>query len=168
MRWAATVEERFWAKVDRSGGPEACWPWTGAHVPLGYGTFWMDGGYQRAPRVALLLSLGRPVPAHMDVLHRCDNPPCVNPAHLFEGNHQTNMRDMRAKRRDGWTTHPELVARRGEQNGNARLTEAEVLEVRRLRDCGWSLSFIAGAFGITKQAVAAIVKGKNWKWLQAA
>ena len=76
------VEERFWEKVDRSGGPDACWPWTGAKRPGGYGHFRFQTGVSLgAHRVAYLLTLG-PVDAELELDHLCANPPCVNPAHL--------------------------------------------------------------------------------------
>lgn len=92
------TEARFWAKVDRSGGPEACWPWTGARAWNGYGQFGDGGQIHIASRVAWELSCG-PIAEGLHVLHRCDNPPCVNPAHLFLGTHSDNMRDMVAKGR---------------------------------------------------------------------
>lgn len=77
----ATVEERFWSKVDRANGPDACWTWTAKRNPGGYGRFWIDGGETAAHRVSHTLVIG-PIPAGHVVHHECNVPACVNPAHL--------------------------------------------------------------------------------------
>ena len=96
----------FWALVDQSDGPDACWPWTGTKGPLQagqrYGRVKARGLFgpspQRAHRVAFWLVHGRwPEP---ECMHSCDNYPCCNPAHLGEGTHRQNMQD--ASRRERW------------------------------------------------------------------
>lgn len=87
-----TVDD-FWARANRKG-PEECWVWTGPTTDKGYGKFKNTTAY----RYSYELLVG-PVPDRLHVLHRCDNPPCVNPAHLFVGTHQDNMRDKIAKGR---------------------------------------------------------------------
>lgn len=96
------VMERFWAKV-QIGSPNDCWPWTGTHV-RGYGRFWIgsrtDGS--RRPVIASRFLYAQQVgeiPDGMQVLHRCDNPPCVNPHHLFLGTARDNVVDMLVKGR---------------------------------------------------------------------
>lgn len=90
---------RFWSKVDKSGGPDACWPWTGALSTKGYGRFALStGNYIQANRFSYELTYGSL--GDLFACHRCDNPRCCNPAHLFPGTHQDNMRDMRQKGRD--------------------------------------------------------------------
>src|SRR5690606_32428514 len=71
---------RFWGKVDVRG-PSECWPWKASTWPSGYGQFRMDGRPTGAHRVAYAVTRGD-IPAGLHVLHRCDNPPCVNPNHL--------------------------------------------------------------------------------------
>jgi len=85
----------FWERVDMSGGPDACWPWTGARHPSGYGGVSWRGGRVNAHRVAYELAYGNPGKGF--VCHHCDNPPCCNPAHLFLGTAQDNYRDSIAK-----------------------------------------------------------------------
>jgi hypothetical protein len=86
-------EDRFNRRVDRSGGPDACWPWLGRIEPKGYGTMAVGGRQRLAHRCAMALAIGE-VPRGKLVLHACDNPPCVNPAHLRLGTQLDNMRDM--------------------------------------------------------------------------
>ncbi len=92
---------RFWRRVRQSNGPDACWIWTGALHRQGYGSIKVDKATALAHRVSWLLCHGE-MPAQC-VCHRCDNPPCVNPSHLFLGSYADNMRDMTLKGRHGGT-----------------------------------------------------------------
>lgn len=101
-------EKRFWAKVEKRGDNE-CWHWKGATHERGYGEFWMDRKRQRAPRVAYLLTVGE-IPEGLVVRHSCDNPPCVNPAHLSLGTDKDNMQDAVSRGRSvgsGRRLHPD-------------------------------------------------------------
>ena len=95
---------RFWSKVRTGTG---CWEWTGARARFGHGLVHVGPGGKLAQthRVAWELMVG-PVPEGMGVLHRCDNPPCVRPDHLFLGTQQDNVRDMWAKGRQGEDAAP--------------------------------------------------------------
>lgn len=102
--WSTRIEnqpdddERFWSRVDRSGGPDACWPWTARAVKRGgYGDFQLRGRRYRASRYAYQLTHG-PIPPGLVICHRCDNPPCVNPAHLYSGTQSDNERDKHRRR----------------------------------------------------------------------
>lgn len=95
-RYGSDVE-RFWRRVGR-GGDDACWPWDHPHAIHGYGEVQFNGRPARAHVVAWTLTNGA-VPDGCHVLHRCDNPPCCNPAHLFVGTQQVNVADMHAKGR---------------------------------------------------------------------
>jgi len=96
-----SLEDRLWSRVDRSGD---CWVWTGQRLPAGYGQL-RCGGRRRiyTHRLAWTLAYGE-IPAGLFVLHRCDNPPCCNPAHLWLGDAGDNIRDCFAKNRNGAST----------------------------------------------------------------
>ena len=93
-----TLEERFWEKVRKGPG---CWEWTGANTGAksgGYGLFFFEGEIHRASRISLMLA-GSPVPKNLCALHKCDNPPCVRPDHLFIGTRSENLKDAYRKGR---------------------------------------------------------------------
>lgn len=147
-----SIEDRFWSKVDRSGGPDACWPWT-AGRRSGYGSFMVSRRpfiRTTAHRVAVLLTNG-PVDKDLLVCHRCDNPPCCNPAHLFVGTHTDNMRDAAQKDR--------LPS--GSSHTFSRLTEEEVREMKRFRADGHRLRILSARYGVTESAVSRICNGIN-------
>ena len=90
------LETKFWSRVDRRGEND-CWLWTGPVDAFGRGRFYHDGQTVRAPRVAFLLGTGSWPSAF--ACHRCDNPACCNPSHIFDGTHSANMADMVSKAR---------------------------------------------------------------------
>jgi hypothetical protein len=160
-RNARPLAERFWAKVDISGGFFACWPWTAARTAAGYGVLGRGGrsdGLVYAHRLALELA-GRPLAPGEDAMHACDNPPCVNPAHLSGGSRATNNRDMASKGRHFTKTKPERIAR-GERHGMARLTAEQV---RAIRTSPASSSEAAIIAGVTAAHVRAIRRGRVWR-----
>lgn len=115
-----TITERFWTKVDILENASACWLWTGCTDRKGYGRFNVDQIPVPAHRIAYELSVGKPPPG-MCVLHHCDNPPCMNPAHLFIGTVADNNRDMFQKHR-AWTQNavrPSTCLRGHEKNGRS-------------------------------------------------
>ncbi len=145
--------DRFWSKVEK-GGPDECWPWIGRGVDRqGYAHISgkAHNGHNLAHRRALELS-GVDVPAAKDVLHSCDNPPCCNPAHLRTGDNEENVRDResRGRRRGPF----------GESHPDAKLTDAQVEEIRRLGSTGELLQReIAARFGISQTHVSGLLRG---------
>lgn len=169
-----SVEERFWAKVDKSGGPDACWMWTAGRADTGYGIMCLrHGKLIGAHRYSYALANGE-IADGMEVMHTCDNPACVNPKHLIAGTHAENMADMASKGRshkelellrgdrNPSRLHPERLAR-GENHGEAKLTERQVQTIRRLYQSGGVLMRDLGAmFGVTRAAIGYIVNRKTW------
>lgn len=155
--------ERFWPKVQRT---EGCWLWLGAKRRRGYGEIGGDPSTRTimaAHRVSWELHFG-PIPEGMDVCHRCDNPPCVNPAHLFLGTESANMQDASAKGRlrNPAVFRPEKLER-GAGRYNAKMTEDTVRTIRRRRAEGALLREIAAELGITFSAVDNVLRGVRWK-----
>ena len=146
-------QARFWAKVTK-GAPDECWLWTAGTVS-GYGQFGIAKGRMlRAHRVSFEMAKG-PIPAGQLVCHSCDNPLCVNPAHLFLGNHADNSADRQAKGRGrGHTTY---------SGPRAKLTTDQVRQIRAWAAKGAPHSSIAKHFGVVRQTVTAIVERQTWK-----
>jgi hypothetical protein len=92
-----TLADRFWSKVDKSG-PNGCWVWTASCHPHGHGQFSLHGVPVKSHRLSYEWANG-PIPPDRGVLHHCDNPPCVNPDHLYLGTQADNDRDMAVRRR---------------------------------------------------------------------
>jgi hypothetical protein len=158
-----TLEGRFWAKVDRSAGPDGCWPWTAARMPTGYGVIGIGHAKTvNAHRLSLMLATG--VTGEF-ALHSCDNPPCVNPAHLSWGSRQDNVRDAVTRRRlaigakHGTRTQPGTV-NRGESHANAKLTSEAV---RDIRASGLVAELLAERHGVSPQTISRIRNRKSWK-----
>lgn len=150
------LEERFWVKVGERG-PGECWEWHGNRTPrLGYGRIGKGHDVYLAHRVSWELHFG-PIPAGLHVLHRCDNPPCVNPAHLFLGDQAVNSNDMWAKGRGSGPPH-----RLGEAVNTAKLTEEIVRECRRRAAMGESPVALAREFGVVKSTMQRAVSRRNW------
>lgn len=155
-----SVDERFGLKVDRTAGPDACWRWKAATNRKGYGMFWVQSRMVLAHRYALESALGRTLQDGECALHRCDTPPCVNPAHLWAGTNAENAADREAKGRG----RPGMV--RGEDHGCARLTAQQVVEIRRLYAGGNRTQYgLAGDFDVSQRLVNKIVNRQLWRHL---
>ncbi len=158
---------RFWKKVNK-GAPNECWEWIAAKIPDGYGRMVVGTKQFLSHRLSYCIHAGTNPPIH--VLHTCDNPACVNPAHLFSGTHTDNMRDRNAKGRSGHRKgdnhharlRPELLAR-GERQHLAKLTAESVREIRGLYADGASKEQLAARFGVTRQSIGSVVARQTWK-----
>lgn len=150
------LSDRFWAKVRRGAG---CWEWIAARSKYGYGQFSVGYSMRPAHRVAWALVHG-PIPTGMHVLHRCDNPPCVNPDHLLLGTNEDNVRDRDRKGRG--------VRPKGERHGRSKLREKEVREILRFRANGLGATRIAADYGVAPCTIRRIVSGARWKHIAEA
>ena len=146
---------RFWrhTRPDTDhDADEACLLWTGGKTKAGYGVFSLPGDAKvLAHRLAWRIRNG-PIPPGLFVRHRCDNPICVRPSHLQTGTNAQNMVD---------------AVRRG-RHGTARLTADQVRDIRRLRAEGESVPAIAAAVAATAAAVNGVLRGRSYRWVDAA
>jgi hypothetical protein len=149
MTKARSLAERFWRRVDK-GSPEMCWLWRGQRRRGGYGGI-EDGQGRKlsAHRVAWILTRGN-IPDGLFVCHSCDEPRCVNPAHLFLGTADDNMADMVAKGR--------------QVSGSAKLIPAEATAIRELATAGkHTHRELAKMFGVTRPTVSNILARRTWR-----
>lgn len=151
-----SLADRLTAYSDRSAGPLGCWPWTRGKDSCGYGTVQVppaeriNGKQQeKAPRAAWRVANGRPVPAGLEVLHSCDNPACINPAHLRVGTHAENMAEMGQRDR----------AAKGERSGMAKVSDEVVRRIRDMRATGMTNSKIAAEVGLSTSYVSRLTAG---------
>lgn len=168
----------FWARVKRRG-PDDCWEWLGAKSKKGYGKFVKFNKRWLAHRVSYEIANG-PFPYELCVCHECDNPPCVNPRHLWLGTKGRNNADRVAKGRsarglksgrytkphrtargdrNGMRTHPRI----GELNSRAKLSAEQVREIRQLYGSGGLTQVALGRmYGVTDVMISCIVRHRNW------
>lgn len=158
LKLADVNQKLFWAKVDKRGVDE-CWHWLGAVGHRGYGRFGVNGKNRRAHRVAWLLA-HQGSPGDMHVCHTCDNPLCVNPAHLFLGDDLANSNDKCRKNRQH--RHDD----RGENGHCHKLTDDDVRRIRGMLASGMGQRAIASNFGMAQTTISAINRGKIWGHLQ--
>lgn len=166
-----TLAERFWPKVNKTGG---CWLWTGAKYKTGYGSIGSEvvrGRAIKAHRASWEIHFGA-IPAGLHVLHKCDTPLCVRPDHLFLGTHQDNMRDMALKGRstigdrNPSRLYPDRVAR-GSRSGHAKLNSVAVLCIRYLHRIGVaSYAEMSESFGVSESAISMIINRRRWAHLK--
>lgn len=196
---------RFWAKVDKGASEDSCWIWSGTKDSKGYGRVYLTGTDGKraaflAHRISYVISYGG-IPAGLCILHRCDNPSCVRPDHLFSGTLDDNNKDCAAKGRTakgdnhpsrlhpecvargdlhGSRKHPERLARgdrhysrtrpellaRGERNALAKLTEADVIDIRVRLASGETQRPLARTFGVCQATISEIARGATWRHVE--
>lgn len=148
---------RFWSKVDKSGGDDACWEWKNGKDNDGYGKFWFIDYSIPSHRFSWFLANGKIPKDQPFICHTCDNPKCVNPAHLFAGDSDDNILDMMFKGRT-------LL---GERNSATTLKKEDVFQIRSLYASGGTTSRrLAKQFGVAKSTILRIIHGKTWAHLQ--
>lgn len=148
-----SITERFWSAIHKT---ESCWLWTGT-ICRGYGYIGIGpGGRQvrfRAHRLSWMLHFGD-IPEGLEVMHSCDNPACVRPAHLMLGTHQENIADaIRKGRKNCW--------------GLQKLTAHDVHQIRAMRAAGTLQKDIAARFGVARNTVSQVLTGRNWRHLES-
>lgn len=169
---ADETAELFWSKV-KIMLPSECWEWTCGKTPRGYGAFGLNGRQIRAHRVAYALS-HESAPAGILVLHKCDNPPCCNPLHLFLGTSKDNTQDMMTKGRNRFKPgdpsifnigkwRAEHMPFIGSSHPHSMLNEAKVLRIKALIRDGVKGVEIARQFGCSTYTVSLIKTGKQWR-----
>jgi hypothetical protein len=140
------TEIRFWSKVNKT---EGCWLWEACVNSWGYGQFKLNGKQKQAQRVSWMLNFG-PIPEGMEVLHKCDNPPCVRPDHLFLGSQDDNMKDKNYKNRQAF----------GERQGSAKLTEDQI---RLIRVSNKSSITLGLEYNVSESTIVRIKSRKTWR-----
>jgi hypothetical protein len=151
-QYAPTID-RFWKYTQKGDG---CWTWTGPKNTSGYGVLRLSGPAatykgRTANRLSWEIHNGE-IPPGMCVLHRCDNPACVNPAHLFLGTNADNIADKVAKDRQA----------KGEKHGKSKLTVAQVVELRPRLAGRTPSRVLAAEFGVSESCIDSVRSGRTW------
>ncbi len=154
-----TLEERFWNFVDKKSEDE-CWHWTGQILSNGYGRISVGArnlGNELAHRVSWRLANKQEIPEKMVVMHKCDNPKCVNPNHLNIGTHKQNTQDMITKGRK------RVVSPKGEGNGKS-LLDAE--KVRLIRSSKLNHAELGRQLGVSTSCIRGVRSGRTWSHIE--
>jgi hypothetical protein len=151
-----SLANRFWSKVQKEPDSNGCWLWIGAKDVYGYGYLGATRrkSAKKAHRLSYEIHYGEGTSKGLCVLHRCDNPPCVNPSHLFLGTRSDNNKDKQAKGRD--------YDKRGENNPRAKIKLSDVEKIKRLWKAGKTQDAIAKIYKISQVNVSKIVRGQLW------
>lgn len=154
-QYTAQFVARFWSKVLVTDNADDCWLWIGNCDTKGYGRIGLNYKTIKAHRVSYQIANGS-LADNLEVLHSCDNPPCVNPRHLSVGTQQDNMKDRERKGRANHAT--------GEKHGRHKLTDAQISEIRRLyAETDTTQRALALQFDICHRHVVNILQRKNRK-----
>ncbi len=157
----ASIATRFWEKVNKT---EYCWEWMGAYNYFGYGRIWVKEGRIRAHRLSWELHFGA-IPPGLVVCHKCDNPKCVNPDHLFLGTQKENLMDAFNKGRRS-AIGPPSHSMKGDTHPLAKLTTADVVAIKVALKSGISASQLAHRFNVAYNTIDHIKHGYRWSHIQ--
>lgn len=144
---SSKIEKLFWSNVIKT---ENCWIYTKSLLSSGYGRV----GQKRAHRFSYELHCGA-IPENMYVCHRCDNPPCVNPNHLFLGTPKDNVTDRVNKRRCNTPA--------GDRHWNRKLTESLIITIKEMINNGMHYRDVADKFNVSHATIHDIKQNKTWK-----
>lgn len=144
--------ERFWSRIPHQIEGD-CWEWQGRINQDGYGQFDHNNSCSSSHRYVWKLFYGD-IPDGMVICHKCDNPPCCNPAHLFLGTVWDNVRDRDLKGRQ--------ASHKGEKNGRAKLNRNQAVQIRKLRQVGLSYKELAKRFSVSIGCISHIINGRHW------
>ena len=147
----AVLDDRFWSHVRRGPG---CWEWSAHRDRQGYGRLMRDGKNWLAHRYVFVTLNG---PTDGVVRHTCDNPPCVRPSHLLVGTQADNIRDRQERGRH----RPGRLS--GERHSQAKLTLAQVQDIRSRPRYRGAVKDIAEEFGVTRATIHRILNGTGWR-----
>lgn len=147
----------FWSNVRRVEG-DGCWEWLAGKTKKRYGAFVFNGRNLIASRMAFILANGN-IRCDLYALHKCDNPPCCRPDHIYAGTHIDNVRDAVA--RSGQRHH------RGATNCNAKLTVEQVASARALHLSGVSGNVLAARFGLSQPSMSKLLRGESYREVDA-
>lgn len=149
-----SIEEKLRSKLIPQ--PSGCWEWSAGTHPQGYGLVGIGKKKFYVHRLMMCLKLGRVITGKEHVCHKCDNPPCANPEHLFLGDAKKNIKDRDRKGRGRWAV--------GSRSGQSKLTEADVIKLREMYATGeYSFIDLASIHDMTTYAIHAAVVGRTWK-----
>jgi len=144
----------FWSCLDTSD-PDSCWEWPGTRAVAGYGVKRMNYKLYLTHRLAYEYKNG-PIPKGMYVCHKCDNPPCCNPSHLFLGWPQDNLRDAQQKGR----------MPKGEAHKKSKLKDNDITQIKALANSNASRAELANRFGVSRGTIVDVLYGRTWKHIQ--
>lgn len=146
------IKERLFSFINMNSN--GCWDWIGAKNKKGYGCLSYKNKTTIAHRLSYLLFIGE-IPKDLHVLHRCDNPKCINPNHLFLGTDLDNSNDKISKGR--------FVCSYGKDNGNSKLTDEQVVDIKIKIKKGLSFASISRTYEVSETTIAYIAKNKSWR-----
>lgn len=149
-----TLKERFFKKVIKSDDQNKCWDWIGATYKFGYGCIGTSIGLDSVHRVSYRLHIGE-IPNDLCVLHKCDNPKCSNPNHLFLGTKKDNAIDRNLKGRGKNPVH----------KGNHPMAKLSVDQVKEIKKSSLSMNELSEKYGASINMIRRILNGSRWGWV---